>query len=256
MRTLNIFTMALAVLLAVNGNAQDTLDNMNTILQTPTNDVQQSLEFYKKLNYQDVSTADRTMVTDGKVVIEINKDPYARAGAKMFKASWDKEVEKLKELTIVHKTETGYMLNDGSGCWIYLEEGTLELAEPLAGEPSGMAGNYMGLSLEVSDTEKTYAIWQVFGFSITMGALDQGFMVLADADGFGVSMMKPMSCPHLFFNPSMTFFNGGKNLPIIESIRKAGIPITEEITLFNDEGIVDNIIIRDPGGFGFFIFND
>lgn len=43
---------------------------------------------------------------------------------------------------------------------------------------------------------------------------------------------------------------------MIEAVRKAGIPITEEITHFNSEGIVDNIIIRDPGGYGFYVFND
>jgi len=72
----------------------------------------------------------------------------------------------------------------------------------------------------------------------------------------GVSIMKPNMCPHLFFNPSLTYFNGGKNPEIIEAIRKLDIPITEEITYFNKEGLVDNIIIRDPGGYGFFIFND
>jgi len=71
-----------------------------------------------------------------------------------------------------------------------------------------------------------------------------------------VSFMQPNSCPHLFFNPSMTYFNGKNNLPIIAKIREAGILITEEITHFNQEGIVDNIIIRDPGGYGFFIFSD
>ena len=33
-------------------------------------------------------------------------------------------------------------------------------------------------------------------------------------------------------------------------------PITEEITCFNSEGIADNVVLRDPGGTGFFIFND
>ena len=54
----------------------------------------------------------------------------------------------------------------------------------------------------------------------------------------------------------MTYFNGQKNLAIIEEIRELNIPIAEEITYFNSEGTVDNIIIRDPGGYGFFIFND
>ena len=73
---------------------------------------------------------------------------------------------------------------------------------------------------------------------------------------FTITLMKPMTCPHLFFNPSMTYFNGKKNLSIIEKIRQLNIPIAEEITHFNNEGIADNMIIRDPGGYGFFIFND
>ena len=68
--------------------------------------------------------------------------------------------------------------------------------------------------------------------------------------------MKTGSCPHLFFNPSLTYFNGAKNLSIIQQIKTLQIPITEEITHFNKEGIVDNIIIRDPGGLGFFLFSD
>jgi hypothetical protein len=43
---------------------------------------------------------------------------------------------------------------------------------------------------------------------------------------------------------------------VIQKIRDLNIPITEEITAFNTECIVDNVIIRDPEGFGFFVFND
>jgi hypothetical protein len=68
--------------------------------------------------------------------------------------------------------------------------------------------------------------------------------------------MKPQTCPHLFFNPSLNFFNGEDNISIISKIRSLDIPITEEITHFNKENKVDNIIIRDPGGYGFFLFND
>lgn len=71
-----------------------------------------------------------------------------------------------------------------------------------------------------------------------------------------VSLMRPLNCPHLFFNPSLTYFNGGRNPEVIAAIRKAGVPISEEITHFNSRGEVDNVILRDPGGYGFFVFND
>jgi hypothetical protein len=89
-----------------------------------------------------------------------------------------------------------------------------------------------------------------------MGNYEKPYMSL-DLDGFSINLMKPNICPHLFFNPSFTFFNGKEGNPkVIAKVRELGIPIAEEITHFNKEGIVDNIIIRDPGGFGFFLFND
>ena len=104
--------------------------------------------------------------------------------------------------------------------------------------------------------EKSQAVWEAIGFSLTMGTPGDAYIVLENSDGFPVSLMQPLNCPHLFFNPSMTFFNGANNPKIIDKIREAGLPITEEITHFNKQGIVDNIIIRDPGGYGFFLFND
>jgi hypothetical protein len=34
------------------------------------------------------------------------------------------------------------------------------------------------------------------------------------------------------------------------------IKVEEEITAFNPDGIIDNVILRDEGGYGFFVFND
>jgi len=117
-------------------------------------------------------------------------------------------------------------------------------------------GNFAGLSLETANPEKTIAIWNQIGFTKASGNIENGWITLTNEQGLGVSIMKMNTCPHLFFNPSFTYFNGGNNLEVIGKVRAANIPITEEITQFNNEGIADNIIIRDPGGFGFFIFND
>ena len=74
--------------------------------------------------------------------------------------------------------------------------------------------------------------------------------------GDSISLLQAQQCPHLLFNPSLTYFNGFHNLEIIESIKKHNIEITEKVTEFNSKGEVDNIILRDSGGLGFFIFND
>lgn len=230
---------------------------MNSIIQTVTPNIEASLDFYQKLNFQQIPSDHTTLVTDGKVIIEINADRFARSGIKLYQASWQKEIAELEQTTAIKKTEDGYVLAGPSGIWIYLTEKALEIDYQLKETAFGMLGNYAGVSLETMDIVRSQALWQTLHFSITMGGADQGWVTFQNADGLGVSLMKPLMCPHLFFNPSLTYFNGKVNNPIvIENIRAAKIPITEEITAFNKEGVVDNIIIRDPGGFGFFIFND
>ncbi|NNF75479.1 MAG: hypothetical protein HKN00_09860, partial [Flavobacteriaceae bacterium] len=144
---------------------------------------------------------------------------------------------------------------DPSGSWIYLLNGAgPELDISACGPP--IIGNFAGVSLESVDINKSVKLFQILGFKVTMGAIEQGWICLANADEFTVSLMKPFACPHLFFNPSLTYFNSGNNPAIIAKVRELQIPITEEITHFSKDGSVDNIIIRDPGGLGFFVFND
>ncbi|HOO10600.1 MAG TPA: hypothetical protein PKW06_11740 [Cyclobacteriaceae bacterium] len=229
---------------------------MQSLIHTPTSRLEDSLGFYKKLEFKVLSCDEGTFVTDGKAVILINPDRFARAGVKLYKNDWAKEMPKLKKLTAVHKTKNGFLLSDASGVWIYLEEGGLKLGHEPAREPFSVLGNYAGLSLESLDIERSVEVWKTLGFETT-GSPGQGWAACKSEDGLTVNIMNPLMCPHLFFNPSMTYFNGKENNPkVIAKIRALGIPIVEGITHFNDRGIVDNVIIRDPGGYGFFIFND
>ena len=229
---------------------------MNATIHTPTNNLAESLDFYQRLQFQVISYESPTLLTDGKAVVEINPDRYARAGVKLYANSWGEIVESLQALTSVISTDEGYLLSGPSGIWIYLVEGSLEVEVSLSENAFGLIGNYAGVSLETIDLAKAGKLWETLGFSKTMGSAEQGWIAYANEEGFSVSLMKPMSCPHLFFNPSLTYFNGKNNPAIIQKVREANIPIAEEITYFNKEGEVDNIIIRDPGGYGFFIFND
>lgn len=229
---------------------------MKAIIQTPTNGLANSLSFYTKLGYTILSEENPTLVSDGKAVIEINSVRQARAGVKLYAESWEEPVKKLVGITSVLEIEQGFVLADPSGTWIYLLSDELAPDVDTSKAKPSIVGNFAGLSLEVIDMNRAIKIWNILGFEKTMGDVEQGWLVLANSEGFGVSLMKPNMCPHLFFNPSMTFFNGKDNLAIIEKIRATGISIAEEITHFNKEGMVDNIIIRDPGGYGFFIFSD
>ena len=229
---------------------------MNTIIQTPTNKLEESLNFYTRLEFRILSEKNPVLLTDGKFVLEINDDRFARAGLKLYKDSWSDEANELESITSVIKNDNGYLLSDPSGTWIYLIEGMSPFRGDMNGTGPSVLGNFVGLSLESVSIEVAFEIWRILNFKKIMGDVNQGWVSLMNEDNIGVSLMKPNTCPHLFFNPSLTYFNGGQNLPVIEKIRSLNIPITEEITAFSEDGIVDNIIIRDPGGFGFFVFND
>jgi hypothetical protein len=214
-----------------------------------------SLNFYRKLNFEVISQNSPTLVTDGQALIEINPDRYARGGIKLFKESWSDEITELTKLTAVIPSEECNIISDPSGTWIYLMEGKLKSAFKPQEKCFGLTGNFSGLSLETTDINQSLHLYEILGFKKVAGDLEHGWISLSN-NNFAISIMRPLSCPHLFFNPSMTYFNGKENRTVIQNIRNAGVPITEEITQFNKEGIVDNIIIRDPGGLGFFIFND
>ena len=229
---------------------------MTAVIQTCTGDLTASKNFYQKLDFELLSAGTPTLFTDGKMLLEINPDNFARTGLKLYQTDWVQTIAALKEMTAVVAFDGGHLVSDPNGIKVYLMDGEMEQNFTLAGESKAIPGNFAGLSIEAVDIAKTVQFWEILGYKKTMGSIEQGWIAFENGTTVGISVMKPMVCPHLFFNPGLTFFNGGKNLPIIDKIRKAEIPISEEITVFNKDGIVDNVIICDPGGLGFFIFND
>jgi len=229
---------------------------MNQItIQTPTPSIAESQQFYEKLGFRKIPNHHKQIFTDGKAIIEINEDGFARAGLRFYKKSWIEELENLKQYHTILEFSEGYLTTDPNGVWIYLVAS--DFTFEVNGESSfSKLGYYAGVSIETFSMEKTLEFYKMIGLDLTEGSTDHPWMTLSHPCGFIVSFMKPLSCPHLFFNPSLTYFNGSNNPSIIKSIRSEGIPITEEITLLSKNGEVDNIIIRDPGGLGFFIFND
>lgn len=229
---------------------------MQGIVTTPTNKLENSIDFYEKLGFKKVDAGGQHLYTDGKVIVQIDPERHARAGIRLYKSSWASELDAVGSLAAVNKIKDGYLLSDASGVWIYLVESEPAFNAETAETSFSALGNFSGLSLETTDMKRSADIYKALGFSVVFGDDTKPYMSVAWNE-FAISLMKPNICPHLFFNPSMTYFNGKEGNPkVIAKVRGLGIPIAEEITHFNKEGIVDNIIIRDPGGFGFFLFND
>ena len=229
---------------------------MNSFFISPTPHLASSIDFYNRAGFKVDEKEGRALVTDGKAFIEINSERYIRAGLCLFRDSWDSIIGDFGPQTSFVETEHGYIVNDPSGTWVYLNHGSHRYNLTPEEDSFSILGGFAGMSLEVISIQGAIEFYEKLGFEKTYGSAEQGWVTLQNDDKLTISLMKPLVCPHLFFNPSLTYFNGGNNLEVIENIRKAGIPFTEEITHFNKEGKVDNVIIRDPGGFGFFIFND
>ncbi|GLR18271.1 hypothetical protein [Portibacter lacus] len=227
-----------------------------SLIVSPAPDLKKSLDFYRRLNFFEFESEGRQYVADKEYIIELDSSKHARAGLKFFKKDWLDTVRQLRTLTEVIRIDNGYLLADFTGMWIYLVESMEGVGIPVVLEKQSGLGSIAGLSLEGISIAQMNKIWKILGFEKTMGDETAGWMSIKNDDGFTISLMGANACPHLFFNPSLTYFNGTDNLDVIQNIRTLNIPFTEEITAFNKDGIVDNVIIRDPGGLGYFIFSD
>lgn len=225
-------------------------------VQTPTPRLEESRNYYTKLGFTELSKTNPILFSDGKVTIELDPSPYARPGLQLLKPSWKNLVASLQTDYPIYELDNGYLAGAPSGVWVYLIETAIGSdSTPDVATPS-ILGNYGGISIETIAMDTSTRFWKLLGFTNQTGAVSQGWITLTNASDVSISLMQPNSCPHRFTNPSLTYFNGKENLAIIEKIRAKGIPIAEEITFFNTEGIVDNIVLQDPGGLGCFVFND
>lgn len=226
---------------------------MSMKIVVPTPNLAQSLAFYNKLNFTVEGTDTEYHAIDGKICIEISRNKKHRKGLRIYNSDADKLIALLAKHTEILKVDDTTIAIDRNGLWYYISETESTLGERNA---TSILGTNFGISIETAHMTHTMELLQIIGFEIQMNNAEQGFVQLKTKDDFYISLMKPTSCPHLFNNPALNYFNGKENRRIIENIKSTGLPIFEEITAFNREGVVDNISLCDPSGLGFFIFND
>lgn len=223
---------------------------------TTTTNVEKSLSFYQKLGFSIESINQSTFATAENTIIQLVNTKSFRSGYKLYRKSWDQELMALDKYVVYIKIENGFVFEFPGGIWIYLMIGDSPCFELGSSHKLSVLGNDCGISIESIEIAKAISIAEILGFSITSGSIDSGWVSMKDKEDNVLSIMNGLSCPHTFYNPSISFFNGMKNIKIIEKIRSLDIDIAEEITVFNNKGDVDNVIIKDPGGLGFFIFSD
>ncbi|NLR92023.1 hypothetical protein [Flammeovirga agarivorans] len=209
--------------------------------------------YYIDLGFEIIKEKDRIWAVSKEVQIALSSIPTDRKGILYFNS---------EAIDLIKKNNVFYNESENGEITVMTPAGilmTIVNQEPpkLISEKTSILGNYMGISIETINMNASVGFWENLGFTIGMGNVDQGWVSMTNNNGDIISLMKYGMCPHQFFNPSMTFFNGKEKNPIvINNIRESNTPIAEEITHFNEEGIVDNIVLKDPSGVGCFVFND
>ena len=191
--------------------------------------------------------------------IFLNFDPTSRLGFIVFVPDLGLVESRLSKSHPIMSIENGFRTVDPNGIPILLRSmDTLPEIDRSEVTEKNMCGNYFGIGIESMKFEETINFWNLFGYT-SKNEYDgsAGYFIMNKINGSDLTLFQPGTCPHAFYNPSLTYFNGKEGNPIvIANLRKAGVHIAEEITVFNSLGEVDNIIIRDPGGLHAFIFND
>lgn len=229
---------------------------MDFIFQTPTPNIDSSRDFYTKLGFNISDNELGFLAYDTQIVVQVNSQRTSRAGLICFTDKRSELVERLKEQFPVLETEAEAICIAPCGMSISIREEQKPILSQENLTPCVM-GNAAGLTLETLDMKNHLVLFNCLGFDTTKAKDSDAWIALSHPSGFGLSLLKTGMCPHLFFNPSISFFNGKEGNPkVISELRRLAIALAEEISHFNTEGIVDNVIVRDPGGFGFFIFND
>ena len=215
--------------------------------ETPAMNLERSKTFFSKVGWHAFSINENSFFTDGVGVFRLNTNPQSRVGFVIRNNDSSLPPPIFKEM------KDSWRAICPSGVNITWENGNLLDFEKAT---NSILGNNQGLTIESIDLPKSIDFYTQLGFE-AMDDGSQGYVTLKHSSGFTLTLLKSGMCPHSFCNPSLSFFNGKEgNQLVLEKIRAAGLEIYEEVTYFNPEGLVDNVILREPGGFGFFIFND
>ena len=224
-----------------------------TIINTVAVNLSESLRFYVSLGFDHKIVDDGAYVYDSTVVIFISAQTSHRLGLSLIQSDWSSELEAVRAYTEPVAVDDHYLVSDSSGIHIKLLANQSQLPQS---SKDSILGNFSGISLEVVEFDRSKLIWEALGYQQSDEDANQGWIVLSKEDNLSVGLIKAGSCPHIFTNPGLNYFNGTSNLDVIKKVRATGVNIAEEITAFSKTGEVDNVILQDQAGLSFFLFSD
>lgn len=226
---------------------------MSLCLTTPAPNPERSATLLAQLGFEPVVDG-AALWTDGAALLHVDPAPRARAGIQVWRDELGDGAAACLGGPEAAKFDGGQLLVAPSGTPVWVMDGTRPEVE--LGSRGGVLGKFAGISLETPSLARSVEFWgSLLGARVEAGGVEQGWLTLRRAGMADLSCMAHLACPHSFANPSFTYFNGGDNPSVIDDVRRRGVSIFEEVAGAGG-GPAQNIILREPGGVGFFVFND
>lgn len=229
------------------------------IINTAAQNIERLHHFYDQVGYQSIDEHG-SFRYDGQALIHLDGTNEARTSIHMYADKLETIVAKIINLgyNVIQQSESiGFSDPNGVKWKLYEFDEYPDIHFNRDFEMS-LLGKYFGLGIESFEYERSIEFYKALGYKIISGdPANKSYLSLAQEGCHDLTLFYPGSCPHAFYNPSLTFFNGKKGNPVlIDKMRSVNIQFTEEVTVFSDDGAVDNVIVEDGGGLHFFVFND
>lgn len=129
---------------------------------------------------------------------------------------------------------------------------------PVSGIPAMISvenpafGEFYEVSIMTKDFNESYHWWLEAGFELTYGnPATDNFLTMSDGL-INIGLYRPGSCPHIFNNPAITYFDAHMKEKLVIAKSK-GIDFAQEIP--NREGNITDGIVETEEGYHVFLFS-
>ncbi len=236
---------------------------MHAHIHVPVKNLSQSLDFYTKLGYQKVKANDEeAFITDGCIILHLNNRTGVGHGLTFYVEDLEAQIKTLKKANLPARLN---LHEDASYKEILVEEpnavGIRFLAkgeEPVFSDLNlegalSHCGAHYGIGIMATEFVAAIDFWEALGYKLSSGNRESKSYVEMTNDTIPIGIYREGSCPHLFITPSLTYFE--KDMADrIALLKSKSVVFVEEITQFNEKGIVDHAIWAAPDGLHAFLF--
>lgn len=229
-------------------------------------DLRQSLQFYEKLGYRQLTdttspTQHDVLLTDGIILLSLREGSAWKTNLTYFAENVAEKVERLERLGVSFDEKdqtngkiTSATFTDPNGLQVDLiQAAPSQVPKPL-GKPISKAGQFGELSIETEDVRKSLDFWTKLGFEPTehMPASPDSWASISDGL-LVLGILLKGYCQHIIKTPSITYFEA-EAPQRIRSLKEEGMTFVQEIP--SENGETGHAVAQAPEGQIVFLFGN